>query len=121
MLDDEQPKVAQSQETIVFKNCKSLKETPLYQVCFSAVELAAKTLQLQSDAKFQETQYSQGEKQLGFHKMRALEFLQKILQAFESEILLQFIDASVYKTLVYLIEEFPYNNLLQLRVDQIFT
>lgn len=40
---------------------------------------------------------------------------------FESDILLEFISQAVFKSIVLLVEEFPFNNLLQLRADQIFT
>ena len=51
--------------------------------------------------------------------MRAVEFLQKIAQIFSSDILLEFCDNAVFASLISLTEEYPYNNLLQLRVDQL--
>ena len=53
--------------------------------------------------------------------MRAIEFLQKISITFSSNLLLEFVECGIFSSLMQLLEEFPFNNLLQLRVDQLMS
>lgn len=85
MLDDDE-KATGTEQTIF----KDETDSAIYKTCFQAIEPAAKILRGESATK--ETQYAESSKICGLKKMRAVEFLAKLVSTFSIGIQLEMYD-----------------------------